>query len=190
MVNYQEGKIYTLRSHQTDKVYVGSTCTPLPKRLYSHRGEYKRWKDGQNYYCTAWEIVQFEDCYIELHETYLCQSKAELHRREGEIIREIDCVNKRIEGRTDAEYREDNKVHIAEITKKYEQANKEKIAARKKVYDISNKEKIAERKHGYYLKNKEHINARTNAYKQRKKKETQQSLNVVQDGGGSIGERD
>jgi hypothetical protein len=30
---YQHGKIYTIRSFQTDKFYIGSTTQPLSKRL-------------------------------------------------------------------------------------------------------------------------------------------------------------
>ena len=42
--DYQNGKIYCLRSHKTDLVYVGSTCQPLYKRLNEHKNYYKMYE--------------------------------------------------------------------------------------------------------------------------------------------------
>ena len=41
---------------------------------------------------------------MELHELYPCNTKQELNRREGEVIREIGTLNKYIAGRTKKEY--------------------------------------------------------------------------------------
>ena len=38
---YAQGKIYAIRSPSTDKIYIGSTCDTLAKRLYGHRVHYK-----------------------------------------------------------------------------------------------------------------------------------------------------
>ena len=84
---YQNGKIYSIRSYQTDKYYIGSTCSPLHKRLYQHRVNFKRWKDGKGSNVSAYEIVKFDDCYIELIEFYSCKSVYELEKREGKLIR-------------------------------------------------------------------------------------------------------
>ncbi len=72
--NFQNGKIYAIRSHQTDKVYIGSTTQPLSVRF----GEHKRMN------CSSREIMKFEDCYIELLEEFACENKMQLNRREGE----------------------------------------------------------------------------------------------------------
>ena len=53
MPNYQNGKIYTIRSHQTDEIYIGSTANCLSKRLNDHKADYKRWKDGKRNYITS-----------------------------------------------------------------------------------------------------------------------------------------
>ena len=53
-----------------------------------------------------------------------------LNLREGDIIRTRDCVNKVIPGRTDAEWRYDNR----EEAKQYRQTHKEAIATRGKQY--------------------------------------------------------
>lgn len=96
-MSYKNGKIYTLRSYQTDDVYYGSTTQPLSKRLSGHKAKYKCWQSGKYHYMSSFEIIKFDDCYIELYEDYPCNSKSELDRREGEIIRaEDNAINKHI----------------------------------------------------------------------------------------------
>jgi hypothetical protein len=47
------------------------------------------------------------DWYIKLYEDYPLERKEQLNKREGEIIRQIATLNKRIEGRTkDENYKE------------------------------------------------------------------------------------
>ena len=41
MVNYQLGKIYTVRSLTSPEIYVGSTCMILCKRMAKHRSNWK-----------------------------------------------------------------------------------------------------------------------------------------------------
>ena len=59
MNRYQNGKIYSIRSYQTDKVYIGSTCMPLAKRLYGHRQNYNRYGKGKFNFITSFEILEF-----------------------------------------------------------------------------------------------------------------------------------
>ena len=127
--NFANGKIYSIRSHQTDKIYIGSTTQSLAVRLGGH----KRMD------CSSKEILLFDDAYIELIELFPCASKMALNLREGEIIRERVCVNKQIAGRTKTEWHEDNKENI----KQYRQDNKESISARMKQF---NKQYYEERK--------------------------------------------
>ena len=126
---YHSGKIYTIRSHRTDKYYIGSTCSPLHKRLYQHKLQYRMFQAGKFCLVTSFEIIKFDDCYIELYENYKCNNRNELTKREGEIIRllKTDVVNIRIAGRTKKEYRADNKEKIIEINKEYRANNKDKI---------------------------------------------------------------
>ena len=37
MPNYQNGKIYCIRSHQTDNIYIGSTTQKLCVRMAEHK---------------------------------------------------------------------------------------------------------------------------------------------------------
>jgi hypothetical protein len=43
MPNYENGKVYAIRSHQTDEVYIGSTVERLSARMSKHRADYKRY---------------------------------------------------------------------------------------------------------------------------------------------------
>ena len=112
MPDYKQGKVYCLRSHQTDDVYIGSTIQPLHKRLYGHKVSYKRWKEGKFGCLTSFEIIKHDDCYIELLEECPCDNKNQLERREGQLIRELDCVNKVVAGRTKQQWHQDNKCII------------------------------------------------------------------------------
>jgi hypothetical protein len=133
MPNYQLGKVYIIRSpSRPDLVYIGSTTQPLSKRFHSH----KRDRD-----CTSVQVIDIGDAYIELLELVQCDSKIELQRREGEIIRATDCVNKRIEGRTREEYLVENKEHRGLINKTWRSENAESIKIKEKKYKADNKEK-------------------------------------------------
>ena len=161
---YQRGKIYTIRSHITPLVYVGSTIEPrLSNRLGAHRRNYKQYKNNTSRYCTSYDIFEVdENCYIELYENYPCENKAQLDRREGEVIRELDCCNKVVAGRTRGEHYQDNKGKIREREKKYYEINPEKAKMKSKKYYDKNKDKIAAKGKIYRDSNKEKIKARKN----------------------------
>jgi hypothetical protein len=139
-MDYKNGKIYTIRSHQTGDIYIGSTTQTLTKRLSKHKNGFKRWKNGKGHYTSSFEIIKYDDAYIELLELCPCDSKMELHKREGQLIREMNCVNRCVAGRTDKEWRDDNK----EKRKEYIEANKDKIKEKTKEWRETNKEKIKE----------------------------------------------
>jgi len=159
MPNYQNGKIYSIRSHLTDDVYIGSTIETLAKRLFNHKRYYKRWLITKKLYTTSFKIIEKdpENCYIELVENYPCNSKNELERREGETIRNTTCVNKNIAGRTKKEYYNNNKEIIAEKSKQYYNNNKEQKIEKNKQYNENNKEQIKEYQKQYRQTNKETI---------------------------------
>ena len=126
-MDYQNGKIYTIRSHLTDEIYIGSTTQPLTKRLSKHKSDYKIWKNGKRNYVTSFKIIDFGDAYIELLEECPCDSKMLLEKREGELIRSTACVNRCIAGRTKKEYYEDNKEHMKAYKSQWAKDNREKI---------------------------------------------------------------
>ena len=146
-MDYKNGKIYSIRSYQTDEIYIGSTCSPLNKTIWNHKAKYKQYLNDKSHYLTSFEILKYDDYYIELIELYPCNSKIELHKKQGEYIRDMDCVNKVMPGRTNKEsckqYRETNKNKIKEKGKIYRENNKEKISLKGKIYREKNKEKIS-----------------------------------------------
>ena len=157
MGDYSKGKIYKLyRVSNKDLVYYGSTIKTLDKRLAKHISDYKI-----NSSCTSKKVLVAGDYKMELIENFPCNSKAELERKEGEYAKNNVCVNEVIAGRTNKEWREDNKKAIAEKWKEYYEKNKEQIAERKKEYvkeyRENNKEIIAKKKKEWYENNKEVI---------------------------------
>ena len=170
---YKRGRIYTIRSHKTNLVYVGSTCQKyLSSRMTGHRNDYKLYKNGGKKYCSSFEIFKIDEgCYIQLYEQYPCDNKEELEKREGEIIRELDCVNKCIAGRKIHEWRQDNKEHIKEYNKKWKENNKERVKEYHKQNYETNKENIKAKSREYHNNNKEKCNARSREYRAKHKKE-------------------
>ena len=176
MPDYKESKIYSIRSHQTEDIYVGSTTQTLFTRLASHKRDYRCYKKGKRSYVSSFHMLQFDDAYIELIEKCPCNNKEELTKREGEIIREMNCINKRIPGRTKKEYYIDNKEKILkykeenkEKNKEYREKNKEKILKQIKEYREKNKEKILKQRGEYYRDNKEKILKQSKEYREKNK---------------------
>ena len=161
MPDYQQGKIYCLRSHKTDDIYIGSTTRELAVRKSGHKADYKRYLKGKFCYVSSFELCQYDDVYIELIEDYPCENKAQLLKREGYWMREMECVNKCIAGRSKNEWRDNNKEFISEKGKIYYEVNKEQISERHRKYRDVNKETISERNRKHYNKNKETINERS-----------------------------
>jgi len=116
MVNYQNGKIYTIRCRSDDAlIYVGSTTRALSQRMTEHRSNCKL---GCS--CSLYKYIVNDDWsewYIELVQNFPCNSKEELEKREGEIIRQIAAINNRIAGRSQKDYQKDNTDKIKEYQK-------------------------------------------------------------------------
>lgn len=132
---YQNGKIYTIRSSRCDKYYIGSTCNPLYKRFNLHKNAYNRYLNNKTNFRSSFEIVKLDDCYIELLENFSCNSRDELNKREGELIRQHknNIVNINIAGRKILEYYDDNKTEILEQKREYYNINKNKILEQKRI---------------------------------------------------------
>ena len=94
-----------------------------------HRNNFKRYLNGKKEANTSsvflFEEYGVENCKIELIEIYPCGCKEELLRREGHYIKETDCLNKVVEGRTHKEYRQDNLERHRQWQKDWIENNKE-----------------------------------------------------------------
>jgi hypothetical protein len=128
---YNNGKIYTIRCRTDNNlIYVGSTIQPLHKRWHGHKMKFMNGGYNNRLLYNKMDEIGFDNFYIELYENYNCNSKEELNRREGEIIRNVGNLNHRIEGRTkperEKEYRENNDTREMYLNEKKAQYQKYK----------------------------------------------------------------
>ena len=104
MTDYNKGQIYKVVDIGQTKCYIGSTVQRLSSRMAEHRASYKQYKEGKiNYYNSVFNLFDefgIENCKIMWMKDYPCSSKKELEAEEGRIQQETDCVNKKIQGRT------------------------------------------------------------------------------------------
>ena len=87
-------------------------------------------EDGKNRHVSSYDLFNeygVENCKIELIQYFPCATLQELRRKEGEHIKNTECVNKYVAGRTVKEWCEENKDKILEHAKEYREINKEKI---------------------------------------------------------------
>ena len=160
MNRYQNGKVYKIIAPD-DTFYVGSTIQSLNERFGGHKYSFKSVKSGKNIRGTAvfelFEKYGVEVCRIELIEEYPCDSKRDLERREGEIIKNTKCINKVVAGRTSEEYRLDNSEKLKNKFKQFYENNKERELERIRQYYIDNTDKVKDRAKEYAKLNKERI---------------------------------
>ena len=149
MPNYQNGKIYKIESLEGECVYYGSTTQKLCVRMAEHRKHYKI-KRG----ITSEHILCFDDAKIYLVENYQCNSKEELHAREGYYIKNNVCVNKKIPGRTRKEYALYNREDRLKYQKWYRETHKEKVKKDLKEWNEKNREQQIIKRKAYYKNNK------------------------------------
>jgi hypothetical protein len=120
---------------------------------------------------------------IELIEEFPCENIEQLRKREGEIQRERECVNRCIAGRAKTEYRQENAERIREHDRQrnranaekrnedmrqYYQANAERIKERQQQYNKTHTEEKREYNQRYYKEHTEKIKEQTRQYRLRK----------------------
>ena len=157
---YQNAKIYKITDIAYNKCYIGSTTEELSQRMARHRRDFKQFLISDKRFISSYDLFNeygVENCKIELIEYYKCDTLQELRRKEGEHIKNTECVNKRVAGRTDKEYYNDNKDRIKEVNKTYYEDNIDKI----KEYYQNNKDKIKEQTKEHYQNNKDKIKEQT-----------------------------
>ena len=160
MTNYAKTKIYKIESHLGDKIYIGSTAKEyLSQRFQQHKSSYKRWKNGLGGKVRSYELFDeygMENCSIVLIEACPCASSDEKRAKEGHYIKTLECVNKNIAGRTNAESQkayfqtEKGKEAIKVANKAYHEANPEYS----KTYRKANVEHEKEYQKKYYERKK------------------------------------
>jgi hypothetical protein len=182
MVNYQNGKIYAIKSNLGDKLYVGSTTKKyLSARLSEHRKDFKAWKNGGKGISSRELFIEYgiENCYIELIELFPCNTKDELKMRENHYIRSLVCVNKYLAIITQedrkayfADYYQEHKEKIKQYQVEYREENKEEILRKKAEYHIKNREELLRKAAEYYEKNSEEMKRKAREYVEKNKEKT------------------
>ena len=172
--DYSNGKIYCIRNHIDNQIYVGSTCQNLSKRMAYHRSNAKK-QDRQN--TLIYPLMMkygVEQFYIELVEECPCENSKQLEKREGELMRELKAsLNKVVAGRTTDEYKVEcaDKIKKAKAIsdKKYAEKKQEKIKTYRKDYYWKDPEKYRERARKYNQEHKDDISRRNKERYLRKK---------------------
>ena len=152
---YSKAKIYAIKSPNTNKIYIGSTCHDLESRLKEHKYAFNCYNNGKNKYTSSFQIISRGDPYIELLKECPSIYKHQILYEEGEFIRlyKNNCINKR---RENVSYQE--KLEYAqEYYKLYNQKYFDKISVQKKNYYQENKERIKIRSKLYYSNKKNNI---------------------------------
>lgn len=131
MNKYKNSKIYAIKNHTNNLVYIGSTVNCIHHRFNMHLSKYIGWTVNPNTkYYSSFEIFKYEKPYVELIGVYDCINRNELERKEGEFIKSItNCINK-------------NKPYVPTSDKKTLNPQYEKYIHNYKKYYIANKEKI------------------------------------------------
>jgi len=193
MKDYSKTIIYKIVCNITGEVYYGHTVQGLETRQRIHEAPSNR--------CTSRQIIDRGDWQMIEIEKYPCANKKEAHVREGWWIKNNECVNKYVAGRTVEEYRqtpeyqekvriykEANKDKMAEYHRNYEKIHKEQISAYKKKHNAkpevkenqskvskiwrdNNKEHIAKQKKEYHQRNAEKISQQKKEYRARQDKQ-------------------
>ena len=134
-------KIYRIVDNTNGNIYIGKTKQKyLSKRLGQHR---------ERMTCMSREIIKNGDYKIELIE------ETEDESRERYWIENTDCINKQIPGRTQKEWREDNKEKVIQNKKKY--SDKPENKEKKKEYQKKHHEKNKDYQEEYRKKNKDKL---------------------------------
>lgn len=120
---YDNGKIYKIICMKTGKIYVGSTCSKLSKRLSKHKEKYREYLKENYHYVTVFDILENGDFKIELIENYPCNSRKELLTRERKYYDEIDCINQT----RPIVFEEERKNEAKERISKWKEKNKDKL---------------------------------------------------------------
>ena len=107
MVDYKNSKIYKIVSIEGKCVYYGSTVQKINHRFSKHKTDHKRNKG-----LSSSQVMKYKDAKIYLVENYPCKIRKELLEREGYYIRNNECVNVTVSGRTRKEFYNDNRDKI------------------------------------------------------------------------------
>ena len=147
MNKYQFGVSYKITSNKNTETYIGSTTMDIETRLIKHKCDAKQRPHLSKFFTFMNEHGR-DDFDIDIVEEYPCETKEQLEKREGEIIREMGTLNQRKAGRTRKEYKQEFaeylKVFARENKKKWRTENREHYVEKERGYKKTYREKYKE----------------------------------------------
>jgi hypothetical protein len=174
MVNYEKSIIYKLccKDPSITDEYVGSTVN-FTRRKCCHKCRCNS-ENGKHYNLKVYQYIRenggWDNWDMVEVEKYNAEDKQDLHSRERFWFEELGAtLNTQMPLRSATEYRQQNKVKMAEYQTEYRQQNKVKMVDYSSEYYQRNKEKISKRNMEFYQKNKEKFSNRNMEYRQKNK---------------------
>ena len=158
-IRCQKSKIYAIKNHIDNDVYIGSTFETLQQRFSRHKWDCKRLHWNTPLYPKMLEYG-FDKFYIELMLDYPCNSLLELRAKEGEYIRQYGTLNKLIAGRDKNQYALEHKEEKKQYDKKRYEEQKDQLAEQNKQNYIKNRDSRLQQAKEYRDKNKEAVYSR------------------------------
>ena len=147
-MNFSNACIYKIVCKDTNvkASYIGSTVN-FKSRMCQHKNNSNNLKQKYNVYqyiranggWNNWEMIKIKD-------VKPCLDRYNLRKVEGEYQKKLKPIlNKRIECRTQAEYKEDNKEKILNYHKEYNLINRELLNTKSHKYRCDNIDKVREK---------------------------------------------
>jgi hypothetical protein len=127
-----------------------------------------RWKNGQKIVVSVFDLFEefgIENCKIELLEEFPCENKEQLFKKEGAYIKQLECVNKCVAGRTQKEYIQENKGKISQNKARYYLENLEKMKEKNNIYREKHREELNEKCRDYHKQNRDLIRIKHQEYR-------------------------
>ena len=114
---YNNGKIYIIKSPNTNRVYIGCTIKSLKERMYGH--------NSLKNSCYSMDVINAGEAYIELLEDYPCNNKLELENREKHYMKFYYniCVN-RIDSTLGLEIKNERREYFRRDKQRYKDLKK------------------------------------------------------------------
>jgi hypothetical protein len=166
---YEKSKVYKLIDTINGYFYIGSTCTTLTKRLYSHKGKAKMYPERKVY--KYLNEVGWDNVKIVLVSEHHLENKNQLLRIENDVIQlhiqDVQCLNSLSSFQSIEEkklYREQWTNNNKERLEKWYFENKERLTLYKKQWKEENKEEIKQKNQEYYKKNKDELRQKNKEY--------------------------
>ena len=81
MPEYKNSKIYSIKSEQASKFFIGATTKRLCQRMAQHKQNYAKYLDKKTDYDCSFDILKYSDAQIQLLESFECNNKDELNAK-------------------------------------------------------------------------------------------------------------